>query len=92
MSQKPGLEAAMMAVEVQMSKMRATAPPWRFAAILHMDDGIVRLQTTVAACGLAGVGEKTADSRCMRERSSVSWFYEGFIRRRNIVDEFNSKI
>src|SRR5207248_2273946 len=62
-SQKPGFEHAVMAVDVQMSKISATAPPCREPDMLHSSRGTVRLKTVRELCGLEGVGSKVADSR-----------------------------
>lgn len=62
-----------MAVDVQMSKMRATAPPCSEPDILHMPRGITILNIVRELCGFDGVGSKVASSSFRCFGRSESW-------------------
>lgn len=75
-SQKPSLEHAVMAVEVVISKIKATAPPCRFPPMLQSSAGTTIENTVVELCGSEGVGSKVTDSRFKMCGSTLSWPWE----------------
>ena len=88
MSQNPSRLIAVMAVEVQMSKIKATAPPCRLPPILHSCFGTVKLYTTRELWGSFAVGLTVTDSRfkmCGRNES-CPWSTYQYIRRAGLND------